>query len=362
MLHPVPMPGSEQMQPDGARAWTQLETQPTWYVNDLTAEHTQTLQTIAFGEVQTTYTYGVQRLYAQSENETQTYLYDGRGSVSQQVVGGNTVANNFAYSPWGEVLQGAEEYAPFYGYNGEEHHPETGLQFLRARHYAPSMAAFTTQDTYGGVLEDPASLNRYAYAGGNPVNDTVRQHGKPRVRNARCPHDGGHQPLYNAEQRHHQLKAVGDNGLCQRKAYEDFHGVFRLFQFREVPLQNTIMGLLTLHEILSIIWCKEMIAMANENVTIRMDDGLRRQADSLFEQMGLNMTTAVNAFVRQAVREGKIPFELKGDERAFWDKAEEKAWAAIKRAQSPDAQWFSTDEVFGEVDTMFAELDAGGIQ
>ena len=105
-----------------------------------------------------------------------------------------------------------------------------------------------------------------------------------------------------------------------------------------------------------------MIAMANENVTIRMDDGLRRQADSLFEQMGLNMTTAVNAFVRQAVREGKIPFELKGDERAFWDKAEEKAWAAIKRAQSPDAQWFSTDEVFGEVDTMFAELDAGGVQ
>ncbi len=68
---------------------------------------------------------------------------------------------------------------------------------------------------------------------------------------------------------------------------------------------------------------------------------------------------AVNAFVRQAVREGKIPFELKGDERAFWDKAEERAWAAVKRAQSPDARWFSTDEVFGEMDGLFGALDAG---
>lgn len=99
--------------------------------------------------------------------------------------------------------------------------------------------------------------------------------------------------------------------------------------------------------------------MANANVTIRMDDALRRQADSLFEQMGLNMTTAVNAFVRQAVREGKLPFELKGDERAFWDKAEEKAWAAVKRAQSPDVRWFSTGEVFDELGEMLDALEAG---
>lgn len=99
--------------------------------------------------------------------------------------------------------------------------------------------------------------------------------------------------------------------------------------------------------------------MPNENVTIRMDESLRKQADGLFEQMGLNMTTAVNAFVRETVREGKLPFALKGDERAFWDKVEEKSWAAMKRAQSPDAQWFSTDEVFDELGLMFDALDNG---
>lgn len=59
---------------------------------------------------------------------------------------------------------------PFYGYNGEEHNPETQLQYLRARYYAPNMATFTTEDTFGGILELTQTLNRYAYAGGNPVN------------------------------------------------------------------------------------------------------------------------------------------------------------------------------------------------
>ena len=45
-------------------------------------------------------------------------------------------------------------------------------------------------------------------------------------------------------------------------------------------------------------------------VNIRMDDSLKEKADSLFEDLGLNMTTAVNMFVRQVVRQGGIPFEI----------------------------------------------------
>ena len=45
-------------------------------------------------------------------------------------------------------------------------------------------------------------------------------------------------------------------------------------------------------------------------VNIRMDDNLKEKADSLFEELGLNMTTAVNIFVRQVVRQGGIPFEI----------------------------------------------------
>ncbi len=53
--------------------------------------------------------------------------------------------------------------------------------------------------------------------------------------------------------------------------------------------------------------------MATTNVTIRMDKELKKQADELFAAMGLNMSTAIGVFCRQAVRLGKIPFELAVD-------------------------------------------------
>ena len=46
------------------------------------------------------------------------------------------------------------------------------------------------------------------------------------------------------------------------------------------------------------------------NVSIRMDADLKAQADALFGELGMNMSTAFNIFVRQAVREGRIPFEI----------------------------------------------------
>ena len=50
--------------------------------------------------------------------------------------------------------------------------------------------------------------------------------------------------------------------------------------------------------------------MANINVTIRMDSDLKSQADDLFKELGMSMTTAITLFAKQAVREQKIPFEI----------------------------------------------------
>ena len=50
--------------------------------------------------------------------------------------------------------------------------------------------------------------------------------------------------------------------------------------------------------------------MANINVTIRMDDQLKADADELFDMLGMSFTTAINVFVRQSLREGRIPFEI----------------------------------------------------
>ncbi len=46
------------------------------------------------------------------------------------------------------------------------------------------------------------------------------------------------------------------------------------------------------------------------NVSFRIDSELKKQADALFAQLGMNMTTAFNIFLRQTVREGGIPFEI----------------------------------------------------
>ena len=49
------------------------------------------------------------------------------------------------------------------------------------------------------------------------------------------------------------------------------------------------------------------------NVTIRMDEGLKKRSEALFEEMGLSMTAAITLFIKTAVRENRIPFEIRVD-------------------------------------------------
>ena len=49
------------------------------------------------------------------------------------------------------------------------------------------------------------------------------------------------------------------------------------------------------------------------NVCIRIDTELKAQAEAMFSEMGMNLTTAFNIFLRQAVRERRIPFEIRLD-------------------------------------------------
>jgi len=46
------------------------------------------------------------------------------------------------------------------------------------------------------------------------------------------------------------------------------------------------------------------------NVTIRMNREIKENAEKLFDDFGMNMSTAFNVFVRQTLRQGKIPFEI----------------------------------------------------
>ena len=53
--------------------------------------------------------------------------------------------------------------------------------------------------------------------------------------------------------------------------------------------------------------------MATTNLNIRTDKAIKDQAEQIFNELGLNMTTAINMFLRSTIREHGIPFKLKLD-------------------------------------------------
>jgi len=48
----------------------------------------------------------------------------------------------------------------------------------------------------------------------------------------------------------------------------------------------------------------------SSTISVRLDDDLKRDADALFADLGLTMSSALTMFVRQAVREQAIPFSV----------------------------------------------------
>ena len=46
------------------------------------------------------------------------------------------------------------------------------------------------------------------------------------------------------------------------------------------------------------------------NISIRMDSELKTAAEALYSELGMNLSTAFNIFVRQSIREGGIPFKI----------------------------------------------------
>ena len=47
------------------------------------------------------------------------------------------------------------------------------------------------------------------------------------------------------------------------------------------------------------------------NISIRMDADLKAQADALFTELGMNLSTALKIFVINSFREGGCPFEVR---------------------------------------------------
>lgn len=53
--------------------------------------------------------------------------------------------------------------------------------------------------------------------------------------------------------------------------------------------------------------------MSTTNLNIRTDKEIKEAAEKIYSSLGLNMTTAINMFLRASIRESGIPFDLKLD-------------------------------------------------
>ena len=51
--------------------------------------------------------------------------------------------------------------------------------------------------------------------------------------------------------------------------------------------------------------------MATTNLNVRIDAELKKQSEQIFNELGLNMSTALTVFLRQTVRSNGIPFEMR---------------------------------------------------
>jgi len=91
--------------------------------------------------------------------------------------------------------------------------------------------------------------------------------------------------------------------------------------------------------------------MAKTNLTISIDESIKNEAETLFSQIGLDMSSAVNMFFRQAVREQTVPFALKPYDDYYAGTRLERITHSIGQAERGEV----ITKTFAELEEMAAD-------
>lgn len=90
--------------------------------------------------------------------------------------------------------------------------------------------------------------------------------------------------------------------------------------------------------------------MASTLVQIRVDEDLKNEATDIFEQLGLDLPTAIRVFLKKSVEESGIPFNLKiSSEKKNLKQADKILKKANKEAKKNGIQDISLDEINSEI-------------
>lgn len=124
--------------------------------------------------VTTKYVYGLGLIGEEKCGDFKTYHFDYRGSTAAITDSCGNVTDTFEYDTYGNLTGRTGNSFVIFGYNGRDGvvTDKNGLIYMRARYYNPLMHRFINADVVPGEISDAVTLNRYAYANGNPVSNT----------------------------------------------------------------------------------------------------------------------------------------------------------------------------------------------
>ena len=91
--------------------------------------------------------------------------------------------------------------------------------------------------------------------------------------------------------------------------------------------------------------------MAQSTFSVRMDESLKNQFDTLCQDFGMNMTTAINVFARAVVRQRRIPFEIASPDLQVTRSGALQAFQTLRnQAKNNGVSDLSLDEINDEID------------
>ena len=105
--------------------------------------------------------------------EFKTYHFDYRGSTVAITDMQGFITDRFKYDTYGKVTEHLGYSDVIFTYNGRDGviTEPNGLYYMRARYYSPDLMRFINADILAGSISNAITLNRYAYANGNPVSN-----------------------------------------------------------------------------------------------------------------------------------------------------------------------------------------------
>lgn len=150
---------------DGDRLWQHTAGVTTTFTLDLNGALAQVLAQKQGGQ-QTTFLPGI----GQYGSGGWSYFHtDALGSVRHLSGGMGGSLGDIDYSPFGEIVN-STGMASWFGFTGEQQDGSSGLTYLRARYYDPSLGRFLTPDNIIPDITNGQSLNAYAYVYNDPIN------------------------------------------------------------------------------------------------------------------------------------------------------------------------------------------------